>query len=84
MPSDNKQDLNNLAHAAERDLNDWHNKTGNRKIGTGEDAPGINEFQASKKFPGTEIRYGDDYQPNASYNKKIPVPEGGDRDDKGQ
>ncbi|KAK3396617.1 hypothetical protein B0T20DRAFT_455184 [Sordaria brevicollis] len=83
MSSDNKkQDLNALAYSAERDLNSWESKTGHRRTGLEDDA-GINEFNASKKFPGTEIHYGDDLVTNKSYNRKIPQQEGGDLDDKG-
>ncbi|KAK3335023.1 hypothetical protein B0H65DRAFT_480671 [Neurospora tetraspora] len=84
--SENKnqqQDLNALAEEAERDLNTWYAKTGHRRAGIEEEAPGINELEASRKFPGTEIRYGEDLCTNKSWDKKIPEPEGGDRDDKG-
>jgi len=82
MSSSENQDLNAIAHAAERDLNTWESKTGNRRTGL-EDDTGINEFNASKKFPGTEIQYGDNLVTNKSYNRKIPLQEGGDLDDKG-
>ncbi|KAH7628877.1 hypothetical protein B0T09DRAFT_267888 [Sordaria sp. MPI-SDFR-AT-0083] len=80
--NENKQELNSLAQSAERDLNSWESKTGHRRTGL-EDDTGINEFNASKKFPGTEIHYGDNLVTNASYNRKIPQQEGGDLDDKG-
>ncbi|KAK1776430.1 hypothetical protein QBC45DRAFT_444370 [Copromyces sp. CBS 386.78] len=78
----NKQDLNALAYSAERDLNTWQSKTGHRRTGL-DDNTGINEFNASKKFPGTEIQYGDNLVTNKSYDRKIPQQEGGDLDDKG-
>ncbi|KAK3952667.1 hypothetical protein QBC32DRAFT_389569 [Pseudoneurospora amorphoporcata] len=80
--TNNKQDLNALAYSAERDLNTWQSKTGHRRTGLDDDT-GINEFNASKKFPGTEIQYGDNLVTNKSYDRKIPQQEGGDLDDKG-
>lgn len=83
MSSSENQDLNAIAHAAERDLNTYESKTGNRRAGL-EDNAGINEFNASKKFPETEIQSGDNLVTSKSYNRKIPLNEGGDLDDKGQ
>ncbi|EGO51391.1 hypothetical protein NEUTE1DRAFT_70112, partial [Neurospora tetrasperma FGSC 2508] len=78
-----QKDLNALAEEAERDLNSWYAKTGHRPAGVEDEAPGINDLEATKKFPDTEIRYGEDLCTNRSWDKKIPEPEGGDRDDKG-
>jgi hypothetical protein len=71
-----------IAEQAERDLNTYEAKTGAHKTSTNDEA-GV-DTRVENKFPGAEVRYGEDVNANASYNKRIPPEEGGDVDSRGR
>ncbi|KAI1866933.1 hypothetical protein JX265_007509 [Neoarthrinium moseri] len=73
--------LRNIAEQAERDLNTYEAKTGHRSTAT--DDAGV-DTRVEQKFPGAEVRYGDDLSTNRGYNKRIPPEEGGDLDARGR
>ncbi|KAK4447834.1 hypothetical protein QBC34DRAFT_495924 [Podospora aff. communis PSN243] len=76
--------LNNIAQQAERDLNSYESKTGNnRDKKTGLEDAGVSDV-ATKKFPGSSVKYSDDLVTNAGMNRRIPPDEGGDVDDHGR
>ncbi|KAK3988452.1 hypothetical protein QBC44DRAFT_398171 [Cladorrhinum sp. PSN332] len=74
--------LNKIARDAEHDLNSYSAKTGsgNHRL-PGFDNTGISDTE--KKFPGSNLKVGDDVITSASYNRRIPG-DGGDLDDKGR
>ncbi|KAI8628657.1 hypothetical protein F5Y19DRAFT_476202 [Xylariaceae sp. FL1651] len=71
-----------IAEEAERDLNSYEAKTGAHK-GSSNDEAGV-DSRVEKKFPGAQVRCGDDLSTNTSYNKRIPPEEGGDLDSRGR
>ncbi|KAK7751487.1 hypothetical protein SLS62_006572 [Diatrype stigma] len=76
------ENLRNVAEQAERDLNTYEAKTGaHRDRGGGE--AGV-DTRTENRFPGAEVRYGDDLSTSASYNKRIPPEEGGETDARGR
>ena len=77
-----KDDLRNVAEQAERDLNTYEAKTGVGRSTRSDDA-GVDP-RVERRFPGAEVRYGDDLSTNAGYNKRIPPEEGGTTDDRGR
>lgn len=74
------ENLRNIAEQAERDLNTYEAKTGAHR-GRGE--AGV-DTRTENRFPGAEVRYGDDLSTNAGYNKRIPPEEGGETDARGR
>jgi hypothetical protein len=74
MSSNDK--LREIAEKAEHDLNTYQAKTGRARGHDLEDASGV-DSRAPKKFPGADLRYGDDLITNASYDRPIPPEEGG-------
>ncbi|KAM0325695.1 hypothetical protein ACHAQA_006995 [Verticillium albo-atrum] len=77
-----KDQLNDVAAGAEADLNTYQSKTGAARE-QADDAAGVRS-NAENKFPGADVKYGDDLSTNAGYNKRIPPEEGGDRDARGR
>ncbi|KAM0352366.1 hypothetical protein ACHAPU_002031 [Fusarium lateritium] len=71
-----------IAADAEKDLNTYQAKTGNARPDT-VDSGGVNAY-AENKFEGAHVEVGDELNTNAGYNKRIPLSEGGDVDDKGR
>lgn len=71
-----------IAKNAEADLNTWQSKTGEARP-QGLDDAGVNSY-TEKKFPSSDLRYGDDLSTNRGYNTRIPPEEGGIRDDRGR
>ncbi|KAL2255569.1 hypothetical protein VTK26DRAFT_3115 [Humicola hyalothermophila] len=78
----NKEQLNEIAAQAEQDLRSYQAKTGAKRE-TGLDDYGVNEL-VTKKFPGSDVKVGEDLVTSASYNRRIPGDEGGVVDDKGR
>jgi len=78
-----KDKLNKIALDSERDLNTYQSKTG---AGKDRDAsfPDAGVIDTESKFKGSTVKVGNDFVSNASYNRRIPGDEGGDRDDKGR
>lgn len=76
-----KDELNKIAHDAERDLNSYQAKQGLNNVSV--DAAGVDSI-VEKKFPGAQVKSGDEISTNAGYNKRIPPEEGGDLDDRGR
>lgn len=74
-------ELNRIAKQAELDLNSYQAKQGLNNS-SAENA-GV-DFGVESKFPGAEVKTGDDLSTNASYNKRIPPSEGGELDDRGR
>ncbi|KAI2778979.1 hypothetical protein F4815DRAFT_221135 [Daldinia loculata] len=74
--------LRNIADQAERDLNSYEAKTGANRTSRNDEA-GV-DTRVEKKFPGADVRYDTDLSTNASYNKRIPLEEGGDVDSRGR
>ncbi|KAF3356159.1 hypothetical protein VdG1_06487 [Verticillium dahliae VDG1] len=79
-PSD--EQLNRIAADAEADLNSYQAKTGEARE-QADDAAGVRSIPENK-FPGADVKYGDDLSTNAGYNKRIPPEEGGDLDARGR
>jgi hypothetical protein len=75
-------ELRDIAHQAERDLNTYQAKTGNAR-GNDIGEAGV-DTRAEKHFPGAQVSYEPDQTTNASYNHRIPPEEGGDTDDRGR
>lgn len=65
-----------IAQSAERDVNTHRAKTGHAG---GLDDAGV-DSSAEKKFPGSQVRYGDDL----SSSRRIPPAEGGELDTRGR
>ncbi|KAI1259016.1 hypothetical protein F5Y18DRAFT_411323 [Xylariaceae sp. FL1019] len=80
MPSG--EELRKVAEQAERDLNTYEAKTGAHKTSPSDEA-GV-DSRVEQKFPGAEVRYGEDLSTNRGYNKRIPPEEGGVLDDRGR
>ncbi|KAH9884553.1 hypothetical protein F4778DRAFT_762603 [Xylariomycetidae sp. FL2044] len=76
------EELRNIAEQAEKDLNTYEAKTGAKKTSPSDDA-GV-DSRVENKFPGSEVKYGEDLSTNAGYNKRIPPSEGGELDDRGR
>lgn len=76
------ENLRNITEQAERDLNNYEAKTGAGRSTRSDDA-GVDP-RVENKFPGAEVRYGDDLSTNAGYNKRILPEEGGQTDDRGR
>lgn len=81
MPT--SEEFRNIAAQAERDLNSYQAKTGAGRQSSGGDDAGV-DTNVENKFPGAKVQYGDDLTTSASYNRKIPVEEGGEVDDRGR
>lgn len=71
-----------IAKNAEADLNTYQSKTGEARPQSLDDA-GVNSY-TEKKFPSSDVKYGDDLSTNRGYNRRIPPEEGGDLDDRGR
>ncbi|KAI3337127.1 hypothetical protein HD806DRAFT_542841 [Xylariaceae sp. AK1471] len=71
-----------IAEQAERDLNTYEAKTGAHKTSPSDEA-GV-DTRVENKFPGSQVKYGEDLSTNAGYNKRIPPDEGGDLDSHGR
>ncbi|KAL1856976.1 hypothetical protein Daus18300_010536 [Diaporthe australafricana] len=74
-----KDELNKIAHEAERDLNSYQAKQGLNNVSV--DDAGVDSI-VEKKFPGAQVKSGDEISTNAGYNRKIPPEEGGELDDR--
>lgn len=77
-----EQNLRDIAYQAEHDLNSYQAKAGTGKGPSTYDA-GV-DTRVEGKFPGAKAQYDDDLSTNRGYNKRIPLAEGGDRDDLGR
>ncbi|KAK4124782.1 hypothetical protein N657DRAFT_615763 [Parathielavia appendiculata] len=79
-----RDQLNDIAQRAERDLNTYQSKTG---TGKGR-ASGLEDFGVNatidQKFPGSTVKVGENNITNRSYNRRIPADEGGDVDETGR
>jgi hypothetical protein len=76
--------LNQISQQAERDLNTYQSKTGTGKgRASGLDDYGVNDT-IDRKFPGADVKVGENLITNASYDRQIPADEGGDVDEKGR
>ena len=82
MAPTNESEYTRIAKNAEADLNTWQSKTGEARP-QGLDDAGVNSF-TEKKFPSSDVRYGDDLSTNRGYNRRIPPEEGGDLDERGR
>ncbi|KAI0153073.1 hypothetical protein GGR57DRAFT_468745 [Xylariaceae sp. FL1272] len=80
MPS--AEELRKIADQAERDLNTYEAKTGAHRTSPSDEA-GVDR-RVEQKFPGAEVRYGEEISTNRGYNKRIPPEEGGELDDRGR
>lgn len=76
------EELNKIAQAAEADLNTYQAKTGAGRV-EADDPAGVRSMPENK-FPGADVKYGDDLSTNAGWNKRIPPEEGGDLDARGR
>lgn len=75
--------LKEIALQAERDLNTYHSKTGSgRDRASGHENAGVSDT-AADRFPGSSIKYGEEFVLNKSLNRRIPPDEGGSADDHG-
>ncbi|KAI1116960.1 hypothetical protein F5Y14DRAFT_448343 [Nemania sp. NC0429] len=70
------------AEQAERDLNTYGARAGARGT-SGADEAGVNTG-VETRFPGAQVKYGEDLSTNAGYNKRIPPDEGGTLDTRGR
>lgn len=71
-----------IARQAERDLNTYQAKTSVGK-GSSSDDTGV-DSSVETKFPGAEVKAGQELSTNAGYNRRIPPSEGGELDDRGR
>jgi len=78
-PSKSKIDV---AQQAEQELNSNKAKTGGGR-GASNDDSGV-DSSVENRFPGAEVKTGDDLVTNSGYNRKIPPEEGGSLDSKGR
>ncbi|KAH6855432.1 hypothetical protein B0I37DRAFT_442279 [Chaetomium sp. MPI-CAGE-AT-0009] len=79
-----KEQLNEIAQQAERDLNTYQSKTGTGKgRASGLQDSGVSDT-VERKFPGATVKAGEDLVTNRSYDRPIPTDEGGVVDDKGR
>jgi hypothetical protein len=76
------EDFRKIAEEAERNLNTYEAKTGAHKMSANDEA-GV-DTRVENKFPGSQVKYGEDLSTNASYNKRIPPEEGGELDARGR
>lgn len=76
------EQLRDIANQAEADLNTYEAKTGAGKTSVNDEA-GV-DSRVETKFPGAEVKYGQDLSTNASFNKRIPPEEGGELDARGR
>lgn len=84
MSSSNNADLDKIARQAEQSLNSYNSKTGSgRDRATNFEPAGVSDTLANK-FPGAQIKYGDELVTNAGYDRRMPPNEGGDIDDHGR
>lgn len=74
-------ELNAIAKQAELDLNSYQAKQGLNNSSLSE--AGV-DAGVEKKFPGAQVKYGEDLSTSASYNKRIPPEEGGELDARGR
>lgn len=74
-------ELNRIAKQAELDLNSYQAKQGLNNSSV--DDSGV-DAGVEKKFPGAEVKTGDELSTSGSYNKRIPPSEGGELDDRGR
>ena len=79
-PSNNE--FTRIAEQAEADLNTYQSKTGEARPQSLDEA-GVNSY-TEKKFPSSDVKYGDELSTNAGYNRRIPPEEGGMLDDRGR
>ena len=77
-----KEQLKDIAAQAEQDLNTYKAKTGTGRA-TGLDDYGVNE-RVTQKFPGSDVKVGENLVTSASYDRRIPGDEGGVVDDTGR
>ncbi|KAJ4423930.1 hypothetical protein N0V82_001358 [Gnomoniopsis sp. IMI 355080] len=75
-------ELNRIAKQAELDLNSYQAKQGLNNSTIGDEA-GV-DSGVEKKFPGAQVKTGDELSTSGSYNKRIPPSEGGELDDRGR
>ena len=80
-----KEQLNEIAQQAERDLNTYQSKTGTGKGRvSGLEDYGVNDT-IDQKFPGASVKVGgENLITNRSYDRPIPPDEGGDVDETGR
>jgi hypothetical protein len=79
-----KEQLNEIAQQAERDLTTYQSKTGTGKgRASGLEDYGVNDT-IDRKFPGSTVKVGENLVTNRSYDRQIPADEGGDVDDTGR
>jgi hypothetical protein len=79
-----KEQLEDIAQQAQRDLNTYQSKTGTGKgRTTGLDDYGVNDT-VDKKFPGASVKVGENLVSNRSYDRRIPADEGGVPDETGR
>ncbi|KAK5656001.1 hypothetical protein OQA88_5139 [Cercophora sp. LCS_1] len=84
MSSPDKETLDRIARQAEQDLNSYESKTGSgRDRATDYEPAGVSDTLVSK-FPGAQVKYGDDLVTSAGYDRRMPPDEGGDIDDHGR
>jgi hypothetical protein len=76
------EQLRDIANQAEADLNTYEAKTGAGKTSVNDEA-GV-DSRVETKFPGAEVKYGQDLSTNAGFNKRIPPEEGGELDARGR
>lgn len=79
--SDDNTDYNAISAQAERELNSSANAGPGR--GNNTDDSGV-DTSVENRFPGAQVKVGDDLVTNAGYDRKIPEDEGGDIDAKGR
>jgi len=73
--SPSKDELNAIAVEAEASVNTYQAKTGRARRTAGD---GPVDTTVEKRFPGAEVKYGEDLSTNAGYNRRIPPDEGGE------
>lgn len=71
-----------IAKNAEADLNTYQSKTGEARPESLDEA-GVNSY-TEKKFPTSDVKYGDQLSTNRGDNRRIPPEEGGILDDRGR
>lgn len=75
------EELNRIAQQAEADLNSYQAKQGLNNSSVND--AGV-DSGVERKFPGAEVKYGDELSTSGSYNKRITPSEGGELDDRGR
>ncbi|KAI0476703.1 hypothetical protein F4859DRAFT_521277 [Xylaria cf. heliscus] len=76
------EDFQKIAEEAQRNLNTYEAKTGTHRTSRNDEA-GV-DTRVENRFPGSQVKYGQDLSTNAGYNKRIPPEEGGDLDARGR